>query len=140
MRLINNIKLKYDRPKAILEIKKAIGCGLASAKSFVDKVLADGQIDATYIGYECGRHVYRYNFVFLQDQEPIWFEQYILESAFEFDIKCDDRPSNENIREPDDATKEALAWRDSLSEKEKEMIKLIGDWDNPITFGYAAVC
>ncbi len=138
MRRIHNIKLKEDRPKAILAIKKAIGCNLSEAKEFVDKVLSVTEIQAKYLGYEWGSHVYEYDLGRLSNQSTYWFETYIMSSAFDFDIECDDRPSNENIREPDEATKEALAWRDSLSEKEQEMIKLIADWENPVCI--AAVC
>jgi len=48
------------------------------------------------------------------------------------DMSQNEYPSNYNIREPDEATKEALAWRETLSEKEQEMIKLIADWENPV--------
>lgn len=53
-------------------------------------------------------------------------------------LQGDDYSSNYNIGEPDEATKEALAWRDALTDKEKEMINLITEWERP-TF-IAPVC
>jgi len=136
MRKLTNIRLKNvnnARSVAIFAIKAAFGFNLAEAKKMIDEMLNAGEKEATYIGYEWGSHVYEYD-----GCTPEHFES-IMSKAFDYDLERVDRPSNENMREPCEATKKALAWLDSLGEEEKEMVKLIGDWEHPISWA-APVC
>lgn len=138
MRRIHNIRLKNipdARAKAILAIKEEVRLPLKECKDIVDKLLDLKEIEAEYLGCEWGHHRYEYNFIGI-DGFPEAFER-IIKQAFDCEIERVDRPSNENIREPDEATKKALAWLETLSEDEKEMVKLIGDWEHPIC---VAVC
>lgn len=143
MRKIVNIRLKnIDKARAhsIFVFKKEFGISLVDSKELTKRILESGGIEATYLGFEWGRHNYEYTFNTLSNLSVEQFEG-IMSNAFDYDIEKVDLPSNGNMREPCEATAKALTWRDSLSEEEQEMIKLIGDWENPAPFyGYAAVC
>lgn len=126
MRKLFNIRLK-DIPNvrvlAIGEIKRGTNFGTKESKDLLDKILdkAELSFDNNYDEF-FGLH---YS-----------IEAYMID-YFDYDVIDDN--SNQNIREPDEVTKEALAWLETLSEKDKERIKLIGDWENPYC-GMIAVC
>lgn len=130
MRKVYNIRLKDEpdaRIKAIKKFKDAFSLPLIGAKDRVEKLLAEGILVTESQYYD------------MFSWESAWWVEHHLRDIFDCEFEnADERPSNENIREPDEATKKALAWRDSLSEDEQEMIKLIADWENPVCF--AAVC
>lgn len=108
--------LSVGKVQTVMGVKNILNLGLKEAKDFVESLPTSIEVE---------------------DRETVerlkeWF------NCDAYLKKDDEIPSNYNIREPDEATKEALAWRDSLSEKEQEMIKLIADWENPVCI--AAVC
>lgn len=129
---LSNIRLKNTpniRTLAILDFKRQFNFGIKESKDIIDRVLEKGELVCDGGYYD------------LINEWKTSVEAYMIQ-FFDYD-KTDDgesvRESNENIREPDETTAEALAWLETLSDKDKERIKLIGDWEHPYC-GLVAVC
>lgn len=131
MKEIRNIRLETkSRAKAIIETRDVFGLGLKESKDMVDKFLAIG-----HVSFDDGEKIYD---LFCKAPDIL---RYYLQYSFDCEWFSDepDPYSNQNIREPMPETLEALAWLATLTEKEQEMVKLIGDWENPVCYG-AGVC
>lgn len=115
--MIENVTLKFDRVTTMKMLKDEFGMGLHETKHFLDFTEQNGYIDMEGAGFS-------------RDADT-WLK--IFNGTPPHII------SNENIREPDTATAEALAWLNGLSDLDKERIKLIGDWEHPACFA-AAIC
>ena len=130
MRKIYNIRLKDEpdaRINAIKNFKVAFELPLISAKERVDKLLEDGIL------------VTEGRFYDILSWDSVSWVEYKMQEIFDCELENDERPSNENIIEPSEDTKKALAWLETLSEEQKDWVKLIGDWEHPASC-YVAVC
>lgn len=115
-KMINIVSLKVDRPKAIMEVKNNLRLPIIDAKALIDRILADREVE--------------------WDAWDIT-ELYTYREIFNGEV-VEDRPSNENIIEPDEETKEVLVWYDGLSEDDKRRVEVYMNWHRPQYI--AAVC
>lgn len=131
MKKLVNIRLKDEpnaRLTAIKKYKDEFHFGLAECKDAVDKLLCDGELvlDGSTWG--------------LLNHGPD-ITKYLLSKIFDFEIEGkDDYDHDQGPRgsygvvaiEPDEATKEALAWYENQPDEVKAKIDLITIWRTPI--------
>jgi hypothetical protein len=144
---VSNIRLKDEstaKLKVISAFRKIYGKPMDETVRLIDNILEVKEVIARNSApTDEFQAMVDYNYA-MRDKlgvDDLWMLVRYIKDHFDCDWEDLDpyhRPSNENIREPDEATKEALAWRETLSEKEQEMIKLIADWENPVCI--TAVC
>ncbi len=137
MKLLRNIKLKYSKAETIVTLNKFFNIGIKKSYDIVNEMIDSYHFDisdeeAMNIKFGKGSQDVKRILETFIDFEYIESINSVLGVDTDYEYS-----SNHNIREPDEATKEALAWLEEQSEEVRERIKLIGQWDNPIC---VAVC
>ena len=137
---LSNIRLK-DEPNSkinvIASFRKIFGFSMADTVKLVDTILELGEITASNSAPSGAQFdaLVAYNNMLREKLRmgDIWYLVRVIREHFDCDYEdLDPYIPPDYSRKLDDATKEALAWRDGLSEKEQEMIRLIIEWETPI--------